>query len=107
MLENPKGSADSLVLTELRVRQNNFDQANLASDVPELVQVKTSLLDNVTELSWLTFNAVDDREHAKITSVRESGEVTIVGWERCRSRRQLRVTMGGVHNLVAMVDICG
>ena len=94
----------NLVHTELGVRQGNLNQADLASDGPELVQVETSLLDDVAELGGLALNTVDDGQDTQVSGVGESGVVTIVGGERSRGRGKSRVAVGGVHDLVTDED---
>lgn len=91
-----------MALPQLGIRQNNFDQSNLAPALPELVQVQASTLNKIAELCRLALDTVDDRHDAKVPRVGVAGEVAIVGRQGRWSRWELVAALCGVHDLVAL-----
>lgn len=91
-----------MALPQLGIRQNNLDQSNLASALPELVQVQASPLNKIAELGRLALDSIDDRHDAKVPRVGVAGEVAIVGRQGRWSRWELVAALCGVHDLVAV-----
>jgi hypothetical protein len=69
-----------------------------------LHQLKTSPINQVLELSRRSLNSIDASHQTKIAMRLEATKVSIVCWERRRSRREFVAAVGGVHDLLAKED---
>jgi hypothetical protein len=87
------------------VGQTTLHQRYLASTIINPSHHQPRPLDNILEFSWSSLNAIDNAHHGNVPLMTVPGEISIVGREGLRRRRNSpRKPSRSIHDLVADED---